>query len=75
MSDDDKTPWCRHCRSGAHNTAQCMADHSRDRLAPCGAAIRGRQGEDLGYVCNLDKGHLGKHAHVLDGASVTESQD
>ncbi len=30
----------------------------------CGAPIRGRQGEDLGYVCNLTRGHLGRHAQV-----------
>ncbi len=67
--DDDKTPvdmkWCRHCRSNAHKTAQCLADHSPDRPAPCGAPIRARDGSALGYVCNLSRGHLGKHAQVF----------
>ncbi len=31
----------------------------------CGAQIRARDGSVLNYVCNLDKGHLGRHAEVL----------
>ncbi len=68
MTDDDKMPvdtkWCRHCRSNAHKTAQCLADHSPDRPAPCGAPIRDRSGRDLGYACNLTKGHLPKCTQV-----------
>ncbi len=31
----------------------------------CGAPIRDRNGTDLGYTCNLTRGHLGKHAQVM----------
>ncbi len=31
----------------------------------CGAQIRARDGSVLNYVCNLTRGHLGKHAEVM----------
>lgn len=30
----------------------------------CGAPIRDRSGRDLGYCCNLTRGHLGRHAEI-----------
>lgn len=40
----------------------------------CGAPIRDRSGRDLGYVCNLGRGHLGKHAQIY-GATPTALVD
>jgi len=37
----------------------------------CEAHIRDRAGADLGYKCNLPKGHLGKHAEVWQRENET----
>lgn len=37
----------------------------------CGAPIRARDGSVTSYVCNLPRGHLGRHAEVLQDATVT----
>ncbi len=34
----------------------------------CGAPIRDRSGRELGYVCNLTRGHLGRHAQVYENS-------
>ncbi len=65
MSDDDKTPVVKPPITPEFERA-CKRALDAVGVLPqaCGAPIRDRSGRDLGYVCNLSKGHLGKHAEV-----------
>ncbi len=63
MTDDDKpsiTPEFERACKQALDAVGALPQ-------ACGAPIRDRLGADLGYACNLTKGHLGRHASIWHG--------
>lgn len=85
MTDDDKTPVDTTCGANpcpghvfslpiprGPNDKPVFQGGIRYCPAPsCGAPIRARDGSVTSYVCNLPRGHLGRHAEVLQDATVT----